>query len=229
VAPIVNGGSGFVPIVAGVRLSLTSAAAVFVRAPCENALMNRGMLDRCPGTGWQKLAMSLLVGVVMPASGCDPATLPSDPDLLADLETLRAGDDAVVRLYDAPIPGLTSIASHLWFVVKPAGSTTFDRWELWISPADPYGYVRQNLFGLTASLGVEPVSLAAELIGPEAEPVVEFIQSQSPLYPCAHAYRFPTGPNSSTYIQWVLDNTGWNVTLPPTGIGTDPQLLSLCQ
>jgi hypothetical protein len=80
------------------------------------------------------------------------------------------------------------------------------------------GYVRLNRLPPEADLGASGVVVLAELRGPEADPVVEFITSRSPDYPCRDAY-FLLGPNSNTYVQWVLDQTGWQVELPLTAIG----------
>jgi hypothetical protein len=143
-----------------------------------------------------------------------------DQSLFAPLPTLRLGGQAVARLYAAPIPGLEVIASHPWFVIQSAGSDTLTRWEVWPAAGGPHGHVRKNLFTPEEDIGAGGQYIIAELTGQSAQPVVDFIESQSPTYPCKDHYML-LGPNSSTYAQWVLDNTGWNVTLPCAAVGKD--------
>ena len=121
----------------------------------------------------------------------------------------------------APIPGIEIIAIHPWFVVKRAGATRFDRWEVWQTAGGLYGHIRKNrTSNLTGGVGAGGTYIIAELIGAEAEAVVAFIDTQSPDYSCKDNYEL-LGPNSNTYAQWILDGSGWNVPLPPTAIGKD--------
>ena len=52
-------------------------------------------------------------------------------------------------------------------------------------------------------------------------PFIEFIQQQSPLYPARDCFSLIAGPNSNTYVQWVIDNSGWDVVLPPLATSAD--------
>ena len=142
-----------------------------------------------------------------------------DSSEFVPLSALENNGEAVARLYGTPILNIERLAIHAWFVVKSAEEVSFDRWEVWATADGPYGYVRLNLRSPTSAPLAGRVFVIAELIGPEAEPVVEFIETQSPNYPCCDYYLFYPGPNSNTYAQWVLDNAGWAVTLPPTAIG----------
>ena len=108
--------------------------------------------------------------------------------------------------------------------MKSAEATSFDRWELWQTAGGPYGHLRRNLQAPESDVGADGVFVVAELVGPAAEPVVDFITDRSPTYPCRNTYFF-LGPNSNTYPQWVLDNTGWNAELPATAIGKDYDFL----
>jgi len=173
------------------------------------------------------VACLILSGAIWLSAGCGGWAPVPDQSQFAPLESLRDSGLAVVRLYAAPMPGLEGIAIHPWFVLKRAGSPDFDRWEVWPEVSDRlsrlaedrYGHVYLNLAGPTAGAGVGGAHILAELIGPEAEPVIAFIESRSPSYPSRHHYLYFPGPNSSTYAQWVLDCAGWDVTLPPTAIG----------
>lgn len=161
-----------------------------------------------------------LVGAAAVTASCVVLTPIPDQSRFLPLSELRHSGQALVRLYAAPIPGIELIASHSWFVVKPASSSTYNRWEVWIEAAEPYGHVRKNMLEPESDIGAPGAYVVAELIGAEAELVVEFIESQSPTYPCKDRYLL-LGPDSNSYAQWVLDNTGWDVALPCTAIGKE--------
>lgn len=160
----------------------------------------------------------LLLGAAAPFLGC--GTTP-DQGAFAALSSLPENGLAIARLYAAPLPGIGLVAIHPWFVVKQAESTSFDRWEVWPVAGEPFGHVRENLFAAEGDASSDRSYVIAELQGAAAEPVVDFIYSQSPSYPCRDHYALLPGPNSSSYAQWVLDGTGWNAALPPSAIGKD--------
>jgi hypothetical protein len=143
-----------------------------------------------------------------------------DQSLFAPLSTIQQEGQALARLYAAPIPGLEALAAHHWFVIQAAGSDTLTRWEVWPEAGGPHGHVRRNLFAPEEDLGAAAHYIITELTGPEAQPVVDFIESQSPTYPCQDYYML-LGPNSTTYARWVLDNTAWTIPLPGAAIGHD--------
>ena len=93
----------------------------------------------------------LAAGLAPMAVGCAVFAFPPDQSQFATLSSLARSSQAVVRLYGAPIPGIEIIAIHPWFVVKRAGATRFDRWEVWQTAGGLYGHVRKNrtsnLFG----------------------------------------------------------------------------------
>jgi len=151
--------------------------------------------------------------------GCNiPAYDLPDQSQFKDLETLQSSQEAIVRLYLAPFP-LMGPAVHPWFEVKPAGSDTFTRWEVWWDSDEPYGYLRKNLLEHGASPANTPAYIIAELTGAEAESVIQFIDQYCSEYPARHQYSPLRGPNCCTFVQWVLDNTGWNIMLPGNAFG----------
>lgn len=153
----------------------------------------------------------------VPACG----TVMPDQSIFAALSALRDSGLAIARLYAAPIPGIEFLAIHPWFVVKTADSTSYTRWEVWQDAGGSFGHVRRNLQSAEADVGAGGAYVIAELQGAAAAAVVDFINTQSPTYPCRDNYVLFPGPNSNSYAQWVLDNTGWNATLPPSAIGKD--------
>jgi hypothetical protein len=165
-------------------------------------------------------------------TACIPpyATAPDQTDF-APLSQLTRSPEAIARLYAAPTPGFECIATHPWFAIKPANSTTFERWEVWPTPAPPYGHVRLDRIDPDADVGTGAAWVVAELRGESASAVIDFIRTQSPTYPCRNEYAYFPGPNSNTYVAWVLDNTGWNVPLPPIAIGAqfDPNCPATAQ
>lgn len=164
-------------------------------------------------TGTLVLALTL-------CPGCWVDPIYGDPNAYETLTVDNFKDTAVVRLYAGPIPMLELTASHLWFVVKSAHADRFDRWEVWVCPSEPYGYVRKNLFEPEEPLSVVGVAVLDEITGPQAQDIIDFIENESPNYPCANAY-YLLGPNSNSYVTWILDNAGWHIDLPETAIGKD--------
>lgn len=144
-----------------------------------------------------------------------------DQDQFESLATLKENGEFVVRLYLAPIPGFNGFGTHPWYLVKRPDATEFDRWEVLDRTDEPLGYVHLNFPNPDLHEGTEGAYVLAELIGSEAEAVVDFIEAESPNYPCRNEYLFLPGPNSNTYGQWILDGTGWDVTLPFTAGGKD--------
>lgn len=162
-------------------------------------------------------AMTLGIPLIFLGVGCMQSGIP-DQSGYRPLAEMSASGQAVARLYAAPIPGLQGIATHSWFLIKPADGTEFERWEVWVTADGPYGYVRRNLFDVESDVGAGGVHILAEATGSAAEPIVAFIAGQSPTYSCRNEYVL-LGVNSNTYIQWILNQTGWQVALPDTAIG----------
>jgi len=165
--------------------------------------------------------MSIGVAALVSSSGCFGGGDIPDQSQFAPLDELATSQSAVARVYAAPIPFIAPIAVHCWFVVKPAGSQSLQRWEVFHVKAGTYGHVFQDAGSPTDHVGAGGTFVVAELTGPAAEPVVEFIQTESPDYTCNDFYVAFPGPNSNSYVQWVLDGTGWDLTLPARAIGKD--------
>lgn len=160
------------------------------------------------------------IGVAISFHGCDDHFYP-DQNLFAPLDTLADSDEAVVRIYTAPVPIFGLIDVHTWFVVKRAEARQFDRWESWVVVIPPTGFIIRNREEPEGDLlGTGGVRVLAEIRGPEATAVIDFIETRAWEYPCVEIYE-PVGPNSNTWTQWVLDQVGWQVELPPRAVGKD--------
>lgn len=156
--------------------------------------------------------------------GCTSHIDIPDQSEFASLDELAESQEPVARLYIAPTAGASFVATHAWFIVKEADVDTFDRWEVSSHSGEPYGYVRKNLREPEEYHSAGGVFVLAELIGEEARAVVEFINQESPRYPCRNLYHY-LGTNCNTYAQWVLDQTGWEIELPFTALGKDTPAL----
>jgi len=133
----------------------------------------------------------------------------------------RFGSDELfhVLLFTTPLPfPLNLVASHPWFVTIE--QRKMKRWEVWQHAGrceTSWGHLHLNLFKpeqgmrifyfskgkrrsgkLIASVSGEKGSLAASM--------VNFIETESANYSAAKRYRFFPGPNSNTYVQWVINH-----------------------
>jgi hypothetical protein len=164
----------------------------------------------------------ILFGVLVGVSGCFFVEFwVPDQEGYEPISKLSTSGEAVARVYATPIPPLGLLVVHTYLVVKPADSTVFDRWDCWSNYAEPNGHLRKNLYDSEDDFGWGPSYIVAELIGPSAEGVVEFVANHSLDYPYREIYHYIPGPNCNTYPQWVLDSTGWSVELPSSAIGKE--------
>jgi len=170
------------------------------------------------------LRIAVAMGMLANIAGCmndwevlDPALFAPDQDQFQPLEALADQPEAVVRLYGARDPILGTIMMHAWFVTKPAGETTFDRWELWGAKDGPNGHVFKNLFDPLEQFPEE--AIIGELTGPAAQEVIDFLENEAYTYPCRDVFFYVPGPNCNTFAQWVVDRTGWDIELPPGAVG----------
>ena len=104
-------------------------------------------------------------------------------------------------------------ASHAWFVINKKGNLS--RWEVrhYRNKKNPeWGHVFLNELPPFAGIGtfyvLKGFPRRVEFIGSAddseiAEKMIECIENSPNSYPYKERY-FPTGPNSNTYIQWVL-------------------------
>jgi uncharacterized protein DUF3750 len=156
-------------------------------------------------------------------SGCGVFGQTDIPDQsqFAPLAEVAANDRGFIRLYGSEIDPVEFLAIHRAFVFKPAGTAPLEMWELQPSENGPYGHVRViEAPDVNRPEYFDRAFVLAELFDDEAQAVAEFIQTQSPTYPCRFVYEI-LGHNSNTYIGWVLQQTGWNVPFSLRAIGQD--------
>ena len=144
----------------------------------------------------------------------------------------QSHDHYQVFFYTCPAHRPFSFAIHPWVVTVSKGVTT--RWEVIhreYKGKERYGYVYKNFY-TNPSQGIKKHSFSSEyweakLIGSlngdeksTAKQVIDFIEKMTPFYPHQENYSLYPGPNSNTYIAWILGNfPELNIRLPWNAFG----------
>ena len=125
-----------------------------------------------------------------------------------------------VELRYAPLPFIGAIAVHYWFVVTDDAGACH-RWEVWQTKnagGTSFGHVHCDLKTPTADVGGGPPRLAAEWTGDEAARIARVL-ARAEGYPQRERYRYWPGPNSNSFVAWVLRQAGVQYALHWKGIG----------
>jgi hypothetical protein len=125
----------------------------------------------------------------------------------------------IVQLYRAGIPLLGWLAAHYWFVVRDGERC--ERWEVWQAKdagGRSIGHLHCNLKPPEAHVGGGPTQLFAEWHGDQAAALQRALLGS---YPHCDTYRYWPGPNSNTYVAWVLREAGISHPLGRLAIGKD--------
>ena len=146
-----------------------------------------------------------------------------------------------VFLFSCPAPIPTNFALHYWFVVNNKGKLS--RWDLLVKPSQvktSWRYLHKTNKDFSLGLNkyhfkLYPRSkskfhrLISGKKGSLAEKIVKFIEKSPKNYPYCEKYHL-LGPNSNTYIQWIINKfpesgfkLGWrafgkNYNIKPKGI-----------
>src|SRR3954469_20705484 len=129
-----------------------------------------------------------------------------------------------VQLRCATLPVIGMVAEHYWFVVFDDDAGSCERWEVWQTPdagGTSFGHVHCDLKHPDAGVGGGPARIAAEWQGVVAEKIVSVIKDASKTYPYLARYLPWPGPNSNTFVAWVLRQAGVEFTLPWKALGKD--------
>lgn len=106
-------------------------------------------------------------------------------------------------------------AIHPWFVLNKQGEIS--RWEVAMSDSYPqaqnWGHIYKNLYPFFQGSETFPFvdklfnesRLLGMVEGENAHKMIDFIQNSSSIYTHRDIYNL-LGPNSNTYVQWVIDN-----------------------
>ena len=111
-------------------------------------------------------------------------------------------------------------AEHMSLVLKPEGATQWTRYDVvgWGNPVRKDAYVADAFW-----YGNTP-RIVARISGQEAAALIPRIEDSIARYPNAArgSYTVWPGPNSNTFVSWVVRNTdGFAVELPPVAVGKD--------
>ncbi|EWG99193.1 hypothetical protein Q427_26295 [Halomonas sp. BC04] len=137
--------------------------------------------------------------------------------LAPDLENTPT---AVVQIYSARAFNWRGIfAVHTWVATKPEGATQYTIHQVtgWGRPtlSSRPGTPDRAWFGSVPSVH-------ATLCGAAAELAIEQIQEVLPTYPYMDRYRAWPGPNSNTFVAWLIREVpALDAALPSTAMGKD--------
>ena len=112
-----------------------------------------------------------------------------------------------LRYATLPVP-LGFFAVHYWFVVWDAEGC--HRWEVWQTKnagGSSIGYVHCDRDAPDAGVGGGGMRVDAEWTGAEATAIAAVLKNASG-YPHCERYRPLPGPNSNTFVSWVLRRAG---------------------
>ena len=128
----------------------------------------------------------------------------------------------IVELRCAPLPFIGAIAEHYWFVVFDGAGGACSRWEVW-QTADAggtsFGHLHRDLKHPDAGVGGGPMRVMARWEGEQGNSIKEILLQTERHYPFARRYRPWPGPNSNTFVAWVLRQAGIGFSLPWKAIG----------
>lgn len=126
-----------------------------------------------------------------------------------------------VHLYYASIRFLRFAAVHHWFLIDDGN--TVERWEVWQKQnagGISRGHLHRNLKPPFENVRGGPTRLVQSWSGHEAEQIVKVLHDSWHSYPYLNVYRYIPGPNSNTYIAWVLSEAGVTLPLSRRAIGS---------
>jgi hypothetical protein len=106
----------------------------------------------------------------------------------------------LVRLYYSPLKWIGFGAIHPHLITHD--KTGWNRWEIWDIDPKTGSYLRKNGVGLNHHMGRGDQWVAAEWHGNDAQLILDILKEGS--YPYKYNYWFWPGPNSNTFIGWVL-------------------------
>jgi hypothetical protein len=131
---------------------------------------------------------------------------------------------SVVQLRYATLPHfLGAIAVHYWFAVFDTASRQCHRWEVWQAKSaggKSIGHVHCDRRHPDSGVGGSVYRLAAEWDGSAARAICAVL-TRAQDYPHRDRYRAWPGPNSNTFVAWVLREAGLHYAFDPRAIGKD--------
>ncbi len=155
---------------------------------------------------------------------------------MTELENLIDCKKHQLLLLSSPNPVPLNFIYHTWIVTNNIGE--INRWEVWQFPykcKTSWGHVHLNLFKPFEGMRVLPYggtrrfpsSLLGKVEDKEiAQKMINFLYEKAPFYENSDKYRYFPGPNSNTFVQWILNRfPESNLILPNRAIGKDYKLI----
>lgn len=135
-----------------------------------------------------------------------------------------AAQEAIVQVYAARVWGWRgAFGVHSWIAVKPEKAASYTVYEVigWqLRWTDSAVAIRQRQPD-ERWFGNDP-ELLADVRGTDAAKLIGHIDAAAKNYPWANEYSAWPGPNSNTFVAWILRAVPeLRVALPPTAIGKD--------
>ena len=144
-----------------------------------------------------------------------------------------------VSLYTCPAIVPFVFARHPWFVVEKQGIQS--RWEVFRDAhlsKHSWGHIHKNYYSATQGIEIfsfsqkyfwKDVRLESSIDGNNnsvAQSIIECIEQSPEIYPYRDHYGL-RGPNSNTYVQWILNQFPMSgLTLPWNSLGKNYVRLS---
>ncbi|OLO09223.1 hypothetical protein BTW08_03190 [Salinicola sp. MH3R3-1] len=128
--------------------------------------------------------------------------------------------EAVVQVYAArTFEWRGAFGVHTWIATKAEGASRYRVYQVlsWRRPTVETGYAQpdRQWYG-------NPPTLLADIRGDQAARAIDGIERVVPDYPDSDRYRIWPGPNSNTFIAWVVRQVPeLSVDFPPNAIGKD--------
>jgi hypothetical protein len=129
----------------------------------------------------------------------------------------------IVELRCAALPFIGAVADHYWFVATDQTGRS-ERWEVWQSPnagGVSFGHLHRDLKHPDEGVGGGPTRVIARWDGEAAARLAATLKKCCDDYPHKDRY-FPwPGPNSNTFVAWVLRQAGIDFDLHWKALGKD--------
>jgi hypothetical protein len=136
------------------------------------------------------------------------------------------GTEAVALVGSAALGGpFAGVARHPWISLRERNGSRWERWEVMCCP--DHG----GRFGTVRRTSIDPlddhgggggdVRLHGVWRGDQAERIIGCVRAEAPRYPYRNQYRAWPGPNSNTFVDYMIRRCELHVELPAPALGKD--------
>lgn len=140
------------------------------------------------------------------------------------VEVPRSQETSYVIVGSAALgDAMNKIARHPWVALKQPGQS-WERWEVMCcSKHPPLGTVRKHQESPDSDYGGGggDVRYHAVITGNRADEIIECVREAGPAYPHRFHYLVWPGPNSNTFVDYLIRECDIGVELPASSVGKD--------